>query len=70
MVNMNIKEKIEKIKQISLFLTAKIVSIIAYWLGVSLSFLLWKISTIFKKESKKSYWIEIEKEEEDYKRQY
>jgi high-affinity nickel permease len=66
----NIKEKIEKVKQISLFLTTKIVSVIVYWLGVSLSFLLWKVSTIFKKESKKSYWIEIEKEEEDYKRQY
>jgi high-affinity nickel permease len=67
---MNIKEKIEKIKQISLTLTTKIASIIAYWLGVSLSFLLWKISTILKKETKKSYWIESEEQEEDYKRQY
>jgi high-affinity nickel permease len=70
MGNMNIKEKIEKLKQISLTLTTKIVSVVAYWLGVSLSFLLWKISTIFKKETKKSFWIESEEQEEDYKRQY
>jgi hypothetical protein len=66
----SIKEKIEKLKQLSLILTAKIVSIIAYWLGMSISFLFWKISTVFKKETKKSYWIESEEEEEDYRRQY
>jgi len=69
-VSMSIKEKIEQIKNISLTITTKILSVIVYWIGVSLSFLLWKISTVFKKENKKSYWLESEEKEEDYKSQY
>ena len=67
---MNIKEKINKIKQVSLNLTAKLLSILAYWSGVSLSFLFWKLSSIFKKENKETYWLELEENEEDYKSQY
>ena len=64
---MGIKDRLEKVKQFSLNLTAKILSIPAYWLGVSLSFFLWKLSNIFKKE--KMQWLDPE-EEEDYKSQY
>ena len=67
---MKIKDKIEKIKQLSLTITTKMLSVIAYWLGVSLSFLLWKISNIFKKQNEKTYWLESEEKEEEYKSQY
>lgn len=67
---MNIKEKIEKFKQLSLNVTTTIVSILAYWIGVSFSYLLWKLSTFFKKENKTTYWSELEEREEDYKSQY
>ncbi|MFH8086727.1 MAG: hypothetical protein QW609_02825 [Candidatus Aenigmatarchaeota archaeon] len=67
---MKIKEKINKIKQLYLNLIAKILSSITYWLGVSFSFILWKFSTIFQKEKKESYWLEVEEKEEDYKSQY
>jgi hypothetical protein len=67
---MRIKEKIEEIKQFALNLTTKIASIFVYWAGVSLSFFLWKLSTVFKKENKESYWLEPEEKEDDYKSQY
>lgn len=68
-VTMSIKNKIERINQVSLNLMTKTLSIIAYWLGVSLSFLLWKLSTVFRSGVKKSYWSDPE-EKEDYKSQY
>ena len=66
----NIKDKLKKLKNFSIFITNLFVGTIAYWLGVSLSFLFWKLSTIFKKENKESYWLEPEEREEDYKSQY
>lgn len=68
------KEKIksfcEKMKEISLITITLIVSFIVYWLGVSLSFLLWKLSTLRKKKRKDSYWSEYEEVEENYESEY
>lgn len=65
----NIRCGVEKLKEFSIFITNLFVNTLSYWLGISLSFLLWKLSTILKKENKESYWLEPE-EEEDYKSQY
>lgn len=68
-VTMSIKNKIERVKEISLNLMTSVLSIIAYLFGVSLSFFLWKLSTVFRSGVKKSYWSDPE-EKEDYKSQY
>jgi hypothetical protein len=65
-----IKAGLEKLKNFSIFITNLFVSTIAYWVGVSISFLLWKLSQLRKKETKKTFWLEAGNLEEDYKRQY
>ncbi|MCD6483151.1 MAG: hypothetical protein J7K83_02685 [Candidatus Aenigmarchaeota archaeon] len=66
---MKIKKYLEEMKSIFLLIAAKVVSFIIYWIGVSVSYLLWKLSSFFKKEQKNSYWLEYENEE-DYSSQY
>jgi len=66
---MKIKKYLEEVKSVFLLIVAKIVSFIIYWIGVSVSHLLWKLSSFFKKEQKNSHWLEYENEE-DYSSQY
>jgi predicted membrane channel-forming protein YqfA (hemolysin III family) len=64
------KHQFEKLKTLSIYYTTLMVATIAYWIGVSLSFLLWKISNLKKKENEGTFWVEVEETEEDYKSQY
>jgi len=65
-----IKNEFKKLKEFSIFITNLFVGTIAYWIGVSLSFLLWKASQFRRKKAKKTFWLGTENLEEDYKRQY
>ena len=71
---MNILDKIKKInkkvKKISNYIFNFIFVFIIYWLGMSLSFLIWKFFVKNKKnEKRKSYWLSYSKPL-DYKRQF
>jgi hypothetical protein len=61
---------LKKLKDFSIQIMNLLVATIVYWIGVSLSFLLWKISSLRKKENEKTFWSEVEDSEEDYKSQY
>ena len=65
----NFKEHLERVKNKFLLIGAKVVSFVIYWVGVSVSYLLWKLSSLFKKEQKDSYLMEYE-DKEDYWSQY
>jgi hypothetical protein len=60
----------KKLKDFSIQIMNLLVATIAYWIGVSLSFLLWKISSLRKKENEKTFWLEVEDRKEDYSSQY
>jgi hypothetical protein len=62
--------ELKKLKDFSIQIMNLLVATIAYWIGVSLSFLLWKISSLRKKENEKTFWLEVEDREEDYSSQY
>jgi predicted membrane channel-forming protein YqfA (hemolysin III family) len=62
--------ELKKLKDLSIQIMNLLVATLAYWIGVSLSFLLWKISNLRKKENEKTFWLEVEDREEDYNSQY
>jgi hypothetical protein len=62
--------QLKKLKDFFIQIMNLLVATIAYWIGVSFSFLLWKISNLRKKENEKTFWVEVEEAEEDYKSQY
>jgi hypothetical protein len=65
-----IRVALEKLKRFSLYTTNLFASTISYWLGIGLSFLLWKASQLKKEKSRKTFWSIPETHEEDYKSQY
>jgi len=65
-----LKTALERLKELSLYITNLIAGTIGYWLGISLSFLLWRASQLRKKKSRKTFWSNSETNEEDYRSQY
>jgi hypothetical protein len=65
-----IKDAFERLKKFSLYITNLFAGTIGYWLGISLSFLLWKATQLRKKKSHKTFWSNLENSEENYKSQY
>ena len=64
------KIALERLKKISLYITNLFVCTVGYWLGISLSFSLWKASQLKKKKPDKTCWCNPENTEENYKSQY
>lgn len=60
--------KIKKLNSILMRILNFFFCLSAYGFGVSLSFILWKMSR--KKKKADSYWITPEEEEENYERQF
>jgi len=65
-----VKTVLERLKKSSLCITNLFASTVGYWIGISLSFLLWKTSQFKKKKTGKTFWDDSDNSEEDYRSQY
>lgn len=64
-------ETLKGVNKILLRISNFILVFFIYWIGAGLSFLVWKAFNLRKKKTeKKTYWLEYEREEEDYHRQF